>query len=221
MPAAGGLAPGILVIHEILGFTPHVAALPPRLAAEGFAAMAVNFFVRDGAAPDGTSLDAIQRFARALPDERTTADIATALHTLGGEPGVDRGRLALLGLSWGATQSLLANAAGLPLRAVVAYYPKPVYPALLPTRPVHPVDRVAHGGAPVLAHFGAEDRAIPAAEVARLREALARRGADSEVYVYAGARHGFFHPAPARDADRDAAELAWARTLAFLRLHLA
>ena len=219
--ASTAALPAVLVVHEILGFTPHIEALPARLAREGFAALAVNFFVREGTAPDGSSRDAVQQFARALPDERTTADIAAALEFLAATPGVDPQRLALLGFSWGATQSLHANAAGLPLRAVVAFYPKPVYPALLATRPVHPVDQVARFGAPLCAHFGARDRAIPAPEIARLREALTQHGEASEVHVYDGARHGFFHSEPGRGLDHAAAELAWGRTLAFLRRHLA
>lgn len=219
--AAAAPVPGILVVHEILGWTDRVRAMPARLAAEGFAALSLDHFVREETPPDGTSLEAVQSYSRRIPDARTTADIAAALALLGALPEVDATRLALLGLSWGGTQSLHANAGGVPVRAVVAFYPKPVYPILLPARPHHLVDAVAEFAAPVAVHFGGRDRSIPPDEVEQMRAALDRRGLPYELQVYDEARHGFLHPAPNRPADAAAAGLAWARTLQFLRRHLA
>jgi carboxymethylenebutenolidase len=49
--------------------------------------------------------------------------------------------------------------------------------------------------------------------------ALDAAGKDYRVHVYEGANHGFHNDTTPR-YDRDAAELAWRRTIEFFRLHL-
>jgi carboxymethylenebutenolidase len=73
---------------------------------------------------------------------------------------------------------------------------------------------------PVLGHFAADDPYEDAAWVAEFAQTMRGAGREVTIHTYPGTGHWFAEPS--RDAYRaDAAELAWERTLAFLRQHLA
>jgi carboxymethylenebutenolidase len=209
--------PGVVVVHEILGLTPHIRGLTTRFASEGFAALAPDLFVRDGPPPDGRSVSDIRRFARGLPDARVVADITAALETLAEQPGVDRTRCAVVGFCYGGTCALHVAASDAPIKAAVVFYGKAIYPETSPARPTSPIDRVPDIRVPVLAHYGGADAAIPQEEVEALRDALARNSPLHELHVYAGAGHAFFNDARPQLYHAKAAALAWTRTLDFLR----
>lgn len=212
--------PGVVIAHEILGLTPHIRALAGRFAREGVAALAVDLFAREGAPPaEGAPLEEVQRFAWALPDARVAADLCAAGEALGRVDGVDPARLVLVGFSYGGTAALHVGAAASPFRAIVAFYPKTRYPRTTPERPLSPADRVASLTAPVQAHFGGADRAIPLDEVERFRTLLAAHDPRHEVHVYTGARHGFFNETRPRTHDAGAAAVAWKRLRVFRATH--
>ena len=64
-------------------------------------------------------------------------------------------------------------------------------------------------------HFAENDDYVPAAAVARVRQAVAGRR-DFEIYTYPGAAHGFNRP-DGGDYDKSAAGLAHSRSIALLR----
>jgi carboxymethylenebutenolidase len=73
--------------------------------------------------------------------------------------------------------------------------------------------------APLLGHFGAEDRGIPVADVDALRTELRKRGKTAELFVYEGAGHAFNNDT--RESYHAAsAKLAWARTLDWFAKYL-
>jgi carboxymethylenebutenolidase len=73
--------------------------------------------------------------------------------------------------------------------------------------------------APLLGIFGAEDGGIPIDGVKEFETALNELGKDSQILIYDGAEHAFANPSGTR-YDAEAAEDAWAETLAFLEEHL-
>ena len=81
-------------------------------------------------------------------------------------------------------------------------------------------ERLAALEAPVLGIFGAEDGGIPIESVREFEAALNDLGKDASVLVYDGADHAFANPSGTR-YDAEAAEDAWAETLAFFEKHLA
>jgi carboxymethylenebutenolidase len=97
------------------------------------------------------------------------------------------------------------------LAAAVAYYGAP------PTDPA----AIAAIQAPVLGSFGAEDKG-PTPEQARAFEAAMKKaGKAVDVKVYDGAGHAFANVNnPWGGYRKEAAEDAWARTIAFLATHL-
>ena len=95
------------------------------------------------------------------------------------------------------------------LDAAVIYYGRPVIDA----------GRLVALEMPVLAFFGEADDSIPMDTVTAFDEALDRAGVEHTVRTYAGAGHAFANPSGER-YEPEAAEDAWARTLAFLDEHL-
>jgi dienelactone hydrolase len=71
-------------------------------------------------------------------------------------------------------------------------------------------------GLPVHLHIAEADELFPPADVAAWRDALLSAGAGVHVYTYPGARH-FFTDLDTADYDQHASELAWRRSLTFLR----
>jgi carboxymethylenebutenolidase len=74
----------------------------------------------------------------------------------------------------------------------------------------------APGGAAYLGHFAANDRFVDSAPVADMQKTL---GEGSAAHVYPGTRHWFMEP-DRREFDEKATELAYSRTVAFLRENL-
>jgi carboxymethylenebutenolidase len=113
--------------------------------------------------------------------------------------------VAVVGFSLGATTALRLLAADPTLRAAVLYYGTGEVPA---------VARV-----PVLGHFADQDPFEPMEWVRTFEQQLKDAGARPEFHVYDGAHHWFAEPGrPEHDAA--AADLAWTRTVEFLRREL-
>ena len=73
---------------------------------------------------------------------------------------------------------------------------------------------------PVLGHFGTQDASVPEAAVRTLSTAINGAGGFME-YHYYDAGHAFFNDTRPQVFSKRDAELAWTRTLAFLRRHVA
>jgi carboxymethylenebutenolidase len=78
---------------------------------------------------------------------------------------------------------------------------------------------VAKIRAKLLLHYAGLDKrtnaGIPAYE-----KALKAAGVDYQIFVYEGANHAFNNDTSAARYDKEAADLAWSRTIAFLRQNL-
>lgn len=199
---AGTPRGAVVVAHEIFGLLPHYQRLCERLADAGFIALAPAYF------------DLIEPGLVLPTDQAGTDRGRIVVNRLGLDCGVDATETAVqllqaegheagvLGFSWGGTVALLANT-GLGLPAV-SYYA---------TRNPPYLDEPAQ--APLMFHFGALDAAIPPDIIALHRQ----KQPQSQVFVYAGADHGYnrdsnpaYHP--------QAAALAWERTLGFFGEYL-
>jgi carboxymethylenebutenolidase len=198
-----GTGPGILVLHAWWGLNETIKAFCRRLAEAGFVAFAPDLYhgeVADtiaGAEALGQALDANYLQAK--------AEVAEATAFLHGHAGqADRG-LAVIGFSLGAYYALdLADSAPERIRSVVLFYGTGGGDFGSP-------------GADYLGHFAEEDEYEPPANVDDLEGALRRNGRSVTFYRYPGAGHWFFEPDRPDAYNPVAANLAWERTLAFLR----
>jgi carboxymethylenebutenolidase len=71
----------------------------------------------------------------------------------------------------------------------------------------------------VQGHYGSLDGGIPVPRVEAMGEAMTAAGIPNEFHVYEGAEHSFFNDTRS-SYNPEAAALAWARTLAWLRQYL-
>jgi dienelactone hydrolase len=222
-PESPGPVPGVLVLMEAYGLTPHIERVARRLAEDGFVALAPDLYHRFARrrvpydAPDRAADLTMRTIALSgaaeerAKDDRVLADVASALSVLASHPQVDADALAVVGFGMGGHLSFLAACRFCErVRAAVSFYGGRIVPILGEARAL---------SAPLLLCFGASDRSIPAAQVDRIRAELEYLGKTHRVCVYEDAEHGFFCEERACYAPL-AAEKAWQDTLGWLREHL-
>lgn len=219
MPDGPGPHPGLVVVHEIWGLVDHIRGVCRRLAAEGYAALAPDLYVRQGGPPPGDDIQVFRKFLGDITDQQIVDDLQAAFAFLASHPDVRRDRIGATGFCMGGFYSMFLAAQEPRTRAAVAFYGRLVYPELNPRKPVSPIDRATAIGCPIQFHFGEEDTSIPLDQVNRLRTLMQGAGRVFELYTYPAAPHAFFNDT--RPSYRpEAAELAWERTLAFFGRHL-
>ena len=216
-PAAAGLHPGLVVIPDVRGLSEHYQDVARRFAAEGFFALAIDLYSREGP-PSLPDLEAVFRWIRELPDRRVLADVGAAVATVAARPEV--GSVGITGFCMGGQYALMAACTVPGLGACVSWYGMLRYAATDERKPASPLDLAPRLACPYLGLFGADDGIIPLADVDELRTILARAGTSFDVHVYPGAGHAFFNDTRADTYRPDAAADAWPRALAFLHRHL-
>ncbi|MBP2235521.1 carboxymethylenebutenolidase [Sinorhizobium kostiense] len=203
---ASGKLPAVIVIHENRGLNPHIRDVARRVAIEGFVALAPDFLSPDGGTPSDE--DKAREMISALDAEETNANaVATVAFLKGHEEST--GNIGAIGFCWGGglVNRLAVNSPD--LRAGVAYYgsqPKP--------------EDVPKIQASMLLHYAGLDERINAG-IEAYKQALAKAGKDFTIHVYEGVNHAFNNDTSAARYDEAAADLAWERTVAFLREKLA
>jgi carboxymethylenebutenolidase len=143
-----------------------------------------------------------------LNPQETLARLASAVPFLSGHPE-STGKVGAVGFCWGGGYANQLAAAGTSLDASVPYYGRQL-----------PAEEVPRITAPLCLHYAGLDQRINAG-IADYVAALTSNGKPYEIYVYEGANHAFNNDTNEARYDRAAAELAWSRTVAFLRRHLA
>ncbi|HVO13431.1 MAG TPA: dienelactone hydrolase family protein [Vicinamibacteria bacterium] len=204
-PKEATRSPGVIVVHENRGLNPHIRDVARRLALQGFLAFAPDALSPLGGTP--ADEDEARAMIQGLDREQTVARLAAAVPYLAGHPQ-STGRVGAVGFCWGGGMVNRLAAAGTALAAVVSYYG--------PTLPAEEVPRVS---APLLLHYAGLDERINAG-VPAFAAALEQHGKAYQMHRYEGVNHAFNNDTNAARYDQAAAELAWGRTIAFLRQHL-
>ena len=210
--------PSVLVTTAIGGINGYIERVIERLAGEGYAVLALDYYARTGEKPDLSTPEKVMAAVDALSDPQVLADMRAGADWLRGRSETSDA-VAALGFCIGGAYSLLASADNDDLACAISFYGMLRYPKITDRKPVSPLDGAASAKCPILGHFGEEDHLVPLGDALALREAT--RGSAAEIYTYPGAGHAFhedFRPAVHRPA---AAREAWDRTLAYLRYYLA
>lgn len=213
--------PGVVMVPDVWGLADHPRDLARRLAAEGFAVLAVDPYRKTGTGAFADPSEAMAWIAR-LPDPLVLETLQEAIAHLSAHPAVAERRVGITGFCMGGQYALLAACGCAGLSACAPFYGMLRYaegldPAL---KPRQPLDAVADLACPLLGFYGAEDAIIPLADVDALRDALRAAGKDGEVHVYEGAGHAFMNDARPAMYVEDAARDAWSRLVPFLKAHL-
>lgn len=196
--------PGVVVIHEWWGLNDHVRHWTDRLAADGYAAVAVDLYGGKVA----TTPDEAMAMMKAVDDAKAREILGAAHRFLAEDPRVKAGKRGVIGWCFGGGWSLQHALAQPDLDAAVIYYGR------LETDP----KVLAKIEAPVMGVFGDRDKGIPPEAVEEFAAAMKTAGESLELHRY-DAPHGFANPSGA-SYDAKAAEDAWGHVRAFFGEHL-
>jgi carboxymethylenebutenolidase len=202
--AAKGKLPGVLVVHENRGLNPHIEDVARRVALESFIAFAPDALFPLGGYPGDE--DKARELFQKLDQTKTREDFVAAAAWLKARPECT-GKVGVVGFCYGgAIANMLATR--IPdLGGAVPFYgtqPKP--------------EDVPKIKAPLLIHYAEKDDRVNAGWPA-YEEALKAAKVSYEAFVYPGTQHGFNNDTTPR-YDKEAAALAWKRTLDFFNKNL-
>lgn len=201
----GSKRPVVIVIHENRGLNPHIKDVARRMALEGFVALAPDVLSPEGGTPENEDA-AREKFGTldaGKAAERLVAAVAFAKSLPEGT-----GKVGCVGFCWGGGMANEVAVRSPDLAAAVAYYGR--QPAA--------ADAGRIKGA-LLLHYAEMDDRINAG-IAAWEVALKAAGTAYELHTYKGAQHAFNNDTNAARYDKAAADLAWGRTVGFLKAKL-
>ncbi|HEV7862283.1 MAG TPA: dienelactone hydrolase family protein [Acidimicrobiia bacterium] len=212
-PPGAGPWPAVLVVHEAFGLNDDIRGIADRFAAEGYVALAPDLF-----SWASTPRCLVSTFRDLLRRQGPTHQRIDAARDWLAAHDACNGSVAVIGFCMGGGFALLAA-------------PRPGYTAASVNYGLVPKDaeRLLAGACPIVASYGARDRALRG-HAGRLERALAANGVPHDVQEYAGVSHSFLnrHPGWMSAFDRISgfgygateAEAAWGRIFQFFDHHL-
>jgi carboxymethylenebutenolidase len=202
---AAAKLPAVLVIHENRGLNPHIEDVARRAALAGFLALAPDFLSPAGGTP-GDSNQARSMIYQ-LDGPTTVADAVAAVAYLKTHR-LANGKVGAVGFCWGGGMVNQTAAHAPDLAAGVPFYgrvPKP-----------QDVPRIR---AKMLLHYAGLDSRVNAG-IPAYKAALEAAGVAHTIHVYEGVNHAFHNDTATARYDKEAATLAWKRTVAFFKAEL-
>ncbi|MBX9467682.1 MAG: dienelactone hydrolase family protein [Rhizobium sp.] len=198
--------PAVIVIHENRGLNPHIRDVARRMALEGFVALAPDFLSPNGGTP--ANEDEARNMFQSLDMAGATANGEATRAFLAGHEKTN-GKVGAIGFCWGGGMVNRMAVASPELGAGVAYYGSQA-----------PADQVPSITAPLMLHYASLDERINAG-IDAYKAALDANGKTYELHMYEGANHAFNNDTSSARYDKAAADLAWSRTVEFLKKNLA
>jgi carboxymethylenebutenolidase len=200
-PKGGAKLPGVIVAHENIGLNPHTEDVTRRVALEEFLAIGPDALSLVGGTPKDSN--EAKKLLKKLDSQSTVNDYIAAVKYLQYHPE-STGKVGIIGFCWGGGVANQVAVKTPDLTAAVPFYGRQPAPKDVPKIK-----------ASLLLHYGGLDKrinkGIPAFEAALKKAAI-----DYRMYMYEGAKHAFFNDDKADRYHKEAAQLAWKRTVAFL-----
>ena len=199
-----GKGPGVLVLHAWWGLNDFIRGFCDRLAQEGFLVLAPDLF-------SGRIAHTIEEAENLNPDMNEQDDmpplVLAGFDELSKQPG-RTGALATIGFSFGAYWARwLAQEKADWVRAVNVFYGNGW--------------NIQQSNAAYQYHFAETDPYVSEEDKKGLENTLKDLGRPATFHTYPGTGHWFMESDRPDAYSADAAQLAWDRTMAFLREHLA
>lgn len=211
-PEGAGPWPGVVIVHDAIGFDNDNRAIVARVAAGGYLAIAPNLYSRGGRMRCMTRVfrEALAQRGRAFDDLVASRDHLLASPQCSGGVGI-------AGFCMGGQFALLAGPGNFGASA-------PFYGVPLPKN----LDQTLDASCPIVASFGARDpmgRGAPE----RLENLVRDKGIAADVKTYPNVGHSFANQLPLQPLlrvtgfhyDAAVADDAWRRVFAFFAEHLA
>jgi carboxymethylenebutenolidase len=204
-----GSGPGVIVIQEYWGLVGHIKDVADRFAAEGFVALAPDFY--HGIQADEP--DEAMRLLMGLAIDRAARDIAGAAAYLSGHEAVDGPAIGAVGFCMGGSLALWSATVAENIHAAVGFYPAVPWERMSPDWP-------NYDGKSAIIHCSEEDGTSAAEGIQAAVAAIEGAGGDVEVYDYPHTHHAFFNDDRPEVFDAEAAGDAWQRTVALFHERL-
>jgi carboxymethylenebutenolidase len=200
---AGKPKGAVIVVQEIFGVNNHIRAVADGYAADGYLAIAPQFFDRSQKNVDlgygpadieaGRGHSMKLDWGNTMKDTQAACDLAKAA-----------GKVAVVGYCWGGTTAWLAASQVNGVACTIAYYGGGIG---------QNIDKAPK--APVMCHWGEKDHAIPLETVKKVEAQYPAIPS----FVYMGAGHGF-NCNERGSWNADSAKTARERTLDFIKKHV-
>lgn len=204
---ASGSGPGLVVVQEHWGLVDHIRDVCDRFAGEGFVALAPDLYHGETTAEPDTA----GKMMMELDIEAAARDMGGAVDLLLAHDAVAGQRTGTVGFCMGGGLALvLAARRSDQVGAAVSFYG--VFAGDIPD--------LSSVTAPVLGHFGEEDESSPPEQTERLEQTVRQAGVDVTFHRYPDAGHAFYNETRPEAHDPQAADMAWSRTVDFLRAAL-
>ncbi|WP_431026049.1 dienelactone hydrolase family protein [Halomonas sp. H5] len=209
---AAGPLPAVVLFTDIGGLRPCYHEKAQQIADNGYAVLMPNVYYRDArgpVVPEGKSFrdpevrPTLLEYAGHLTPEAQSRDFLALLDGIDGAAEFAAGKLGVVGYCMtGAFALRIAAEHPDRVAAAAGFHSARLAGADDPNSPVQVVGSIA--GRVYLGHAD-QDELLPAEQIARLDEALAKAGVHFTTELYKGAAHGFTaKDAPAYDATADA-----------------
>ncbi len=194
-------APGVVVLHPWWGLNEDIQAVCDRLAEAGFVALAPDLY--DGRI--ATTIEDAEKFSN-LMDEDTARELTrAAAESLLAHEACQGNQIGVIGFSLGAMFAIwLAHDQPEAVPAVVLFYGLGW-------------SNQTNTQASYLGHFAENDPYEDDDYRDEFEQTLRGYGRPTTFHIYPGTGHWFFEPSRTDAYVADAADLAWERTLAFLK----
>jgi carboxymethylenebutenolidase len=205
-PAGSARVPGVIVIQENRGQTPHIQDVVRRAATAGFAAINIDLVARAGGYEKLTDQVAYNAELGKLTLAGKLADHSATLAYLKAQ---STGAIGAVGFCFGGGEVWNLVAAGADLKAAVPYYgPQPSNFA-----------DIARTKTAVFAVYAEQDARITGT-APQMEAELKKSGSPVQIITYPGVNHAFHNDTGTR-YDAAQATKAWVATIEWLRKYLA
>src|SRR5262245_57007972 len=201
-PKAKGKRPVTIVIHENRGLNPHIEDVARRLALEGFLAFAPDLLSLVGGTPP--SEDAARELHPKMNREHAIAASVAAVSFLQ-KHAESTGKVGAVGFCFGGGVVNRMATDSPDLAAAVPYYG---------AQP--PSDKVPAIKAALLLHYAETDENINKG-IEAYEAALKANNKPFAIHSYPGTQHAFNNDTGAARYNKQAADLAWERTVGFFK----
>ena len=202
---ATGKLPGIVVVHENRGLNPYIEDVCRRAALAGFVALAPDALTPLGGYPGND--DQGRTMQRERDRNEMLEDFIAAFVYLKNQENCT-GKVGVVGFCFGGWISNMMAVRIPGLGAAVPFYGS--QPA---------AEDVPQIQAPLMLHYGGLDERVNAGWP-EYEAALKANGKEYQAFFYPEKNHGFHNDTTPR-YDKEAAELAWSRTIEFFSEKLA
>jgi len=205
-PAGTTRVPGVIVIHENRGQTPHIQDVVRRTATAGFAAINIDLVARAGGYEKLTDQAAYNAELGKLTLAGKLADHAATINYLKAQTTA---AIGVVGFCFGGGEVWSVLAAGVDVKAAVPFYgPQPANFA-----------DIAKTKAATSAVYAELDTRITAT-APQMEDALKKAGVPYQITVYPGVNHAFHNDTGGARYDAAQAIKAWVATIEWFRKYL-